>query len=93
MTEETNIKKTFTIDIGEDGTGMCYAIVKSVQEKKGRSVSGYNMRMLMLGVSKLVRRRYNHLQRFPLPDPSPIITLEQDRTYNPRLITPPNGAH
>lgn len=93
MMQETSVKKTFVIEVGEDEHGLYYAIVKSVAEEKGRAVRAPNMRLLMTEVSKVVRKRSAHLHQFPLPDPSPIITLEQDRTYNPRIITPPNGSH
>ncbi len=90
--EEPNIKKTFIVDIGEDEGGLYYAIVKSMQEGKGRAIRAPNMRLLMKEVAKMVRQRTRHIHRFPLPEPSPIVTLEQDR-YNSRIITPPNGAH
>lgn len=86
------IKKTFTVDVGEDAAGIYYAVVKSIPEQKDNTFRAHTIRVLMNEVSRVVRKRCAHLHRFPLPEKSPIITLEQDR-YSHRIITPPNGAH
>ncbi len=91
MEEETNIRKIFDIGIGE-ADGIYYALVYSLLDMKKTPYRSINLRILLGEVSKLVRRRNNYLHRFPLKEPSPIITLEQDRIYNPRIITPGNGT-
>lgn len=92
MIEEIYAKKLFTIEIGENN-GIYYGVVRSVAETKQHTARALSMRLLMMELSHIIRKRWIHLRRFPVPEPSPIITLEQDRTYNPRLITPPNGSH
>ena len=91
--EEIIAKKIFSIDIAEDAQGFCYGIIKSTGEAKGTACRKPNMKLLMSELGKRVRKRSAFLHKFPLKEPSPIITLEQDRSYNPRIITPPNGQH
>lgn len=89
MSQPSEIKRIFAIDIGETPTGLI-AVVKSLAENKAAVIKAPNMRLMMAEIGRIVKKRRSYLRRFPFI-PSSILTVEESMAKPPRLILPSNG--
>lgn len=80
------MKKLFDIEIGcDEDKGIYRANVVSSAEGKGKTIEAVSLKLVMVEVSKVVRKRAVHLRKFPLPEPSRIIGINGG---TPSIIVP-----
>lgn len=70
------MKKLFDVEIGHDEEkGFYRANVLSTAERKGKTIESVSLKLVMVEVSKVVRKRASLLRKFPPPEPSRIISI------------------
>jgi len=69
-------KPIFKIQIWQ-GAHDLGAVVLSEEEGKATPLRAPTMKTLLDKINKAVKRRRSHLRRFPAPEPSLIVTLDQ----------------
>lgn len=80
------MKRLFYVEIGYDEEkGTYLANVVSVAENKGKSVEAMSLKLVMVEVSKILRKRNTQIRKFPLPEPSRIVSINGG---TPNIIIP-----
>lgn len=70
------MKKLFDIEVGHDEEkGIYRANLVSTAENKGKTIEGMSLKLVMIEVSKVVRKRASLLRKFPPTEPSRIIGI------------------
>lgn len=72
------MKQIFLMELGVDEeTGVYQANVISTADNKGRTSESPNLKLLLVEVSKQIRKRQARNRKFPIAEPNRILTVDQ----------------